>query len=176
MGRPHDMAACRTVVGRSANPSVWSLLPSLLGPWNHDGPAKRQESVLAQPNTRLDRQNPTGCWGRRYWSASLRRPVTISARRHLAQAGVGTSRACGWQKSAAEYSREPLDPRCGDADCAAVEMASYPTQVQTAPIQGYAGRTGEVRASLAPVDAGFADFPAAQGARVKAEIIQQTDP
>jgi hypothetical protein len=108
-------------------------------------------------------------------SASLRRPVIISARRHLAQAGVGTSRAFWGQKSAAEYSREPLEPRCRDADCAAVEMMSYPTQFQTAPIQGHAGRTGEVMASFAPVDAGFADFSAAQGACVKAEIIQQTD-
>jgi len=55
------LAACRTLVGRAANPSVRSLFPPLLGPWNHYGPAKRRKSVLAQPNSRLDQQSPTGC-------------------------------------------------------------------------------------------------------------------
>ncbi len=53
------LGACRTLAGRSAHPPVRSLCPSLLGPWNHYGPAKRRTSVLAPPNVRLDRQSPT---------------------------------------------------------------------------------------------------------------------
>ncbi len=54
------LGACRALAGRSAHPPVRSLCPSLLGPWNHHGPAKRRTSVLAPPNVRLDRQSPTG--------------------------------------------------------------------------------------------------------------------
>lgn len=54
------LAACRTLLDWSANPSARSIFPSLFVPRNHHGPEKRRKSVLAQPNSRLNRQSQTG--------------------------------------------------------------------------------------------------------------------
>src|SRR5574337_222210 len=90
--------ACRTLLGRSANSSVRSIFPPILGPWNHHGPANRRKSVLAQLNSRLNQQSPTCSWQqevvgkgpaerRKLWrSGAVRTPAVSHPRRGRAGA------------------------------------------------------------------------------------------